>query len=63
MVTMKVAIAPTGCIRRATVMRSSQPRFAWAAIQPVVGLGFTPVVVDGRAIAVQMTVTTSFKLN
>jgi hypothetical protein len=26
-------------------------------------LGFTPVVVDGRAIAVQMTVTTSFKLN
>ena len=63
MVTMEVEIGQNGCIRRATVVRSSEQRFSWAAIRAVVGWGFTPVVVDGRATPVRMTVTTSFQLN
>jgi TonB family protein len=55
-------IAPNGCIARAEVTRSLDPRLDWASLSAVTGWRFTPTLLNNTPVPVVTTVTVQFSL-
>jgi TonB family protein len=55
-------ITATGCIARARVTRSVDPRLDWAALSAVTNWRFSPTFLNGTPVPVVMTVNVVFSL-
>jgi TonB family protein len=59
---LELTVGASGCVGRAEVLRSIGPDLDLAALRAVTGWAFKPTIVDGRAVALIMTVTVQFTL-
>ena len=55
-------ISSTGCIARAHVLRTVDPRVDWAATRAVIGWKFSPTLLGGAVVPVSVTISVQFTL-
>jgi TonB family protein len=61
-VIVEATISPAGCVDRAEIKQGAAMDFDLEALRAVTGWGFTPTLLNGRAVPVVMTVTVAFTL-
>lgn len=62
-VILEAGISSAGCVDRAVVRQGAGTDFDLEALKAVTGWAFTPTLLDGRPVPVEMTVTVEFRLN
>ena len=61
-VVLAATIAPSGCVTSLSILRSAHRALNFAAVQAVSGWRFSPSLLDGQPVPVNMTVSVNFTL-